>query len=230
MWLLQLLFLLKEQLMFFFLDSCFSFPKEQMLFPFTNFHTYNCCYISIPPSRQLLFQKTNNCCSISDWTFSVPFSTKQLFFHSWQYTCYSILDSTLVVLFLIEHLLLCSWLNSCCSIPDNTFVVSFPTEHLLFHSQLTSCCSIPDRTVVVPFRIVHLLFRSQLNSCCSGRLKAPTWSSMILTKTISTHRQDWAAKLPEALWAYHTTWWNTTGYSLYQIVFVRNHFFLSNLK
>ena len=28
----------------------------------------------------------------------------------------------------------------------------------------------------------------------------------ILTKTVSTHRRDWATRLPEALWAYHTTW------------------------
>ena len=38
----------------------------------------------------------------------------------------------------------------------------------------------------------------------------------ILTKTIASHRRDWAARLPEALWAYRTTWRSTTGYSPYQ--------------
>jgi len=46
-----------------------------------------------------------------------------------------------------------------------------------------------------------------------------------MTKTVSTNRQDWATKLPEALWAYHTTWSNTIGYSLYQLVFGKEHIF-----
>jgi len=40
----------------------------------------------------------------------------------------------------------------------------------------------------------------------------------ILTKTIASHRRDWATRLPEALWAYCMTWRNTTGYSPYQLV------------
>ena len=41
----------------------------------------------------------------------------------------------------------------------------------------------------------------------------------ILTKILASHKRDWASKLPEALWAYYTTWRNTTGYSPYQLVF-----------
>jgi len=41
----------------------------------------------------------------------------------------------------------------------------------------------------------------------------------ILTKIVASHRHDWASRLPEALWAYRTTWRNTTGYSPYQLVF-----------
>ena len=37
----------------------------------------------------------------------------------------------------------------------------------------------------------------------------------ILTKTVATHRRDWATRLPEDLWAYRTTWTNTTGHSPY---------------
>ena len=35
----------------------------------------------------------------------------------------------------------------------------------------------------------------------------------ILTKTIASHRRDWATRLLEALWAYRTTWRSTTRYS-----------------
>eukprot|EP00253_Pinus_taeda_P033683 PITA_33683 len=41
----------------------------------------------------------------------------------------------------------------------------------------------------------------------------------ILTKTIASHRHDWATRLPKALWAYRTTWRSTTSYSPYQLVF-----------
>ena len=47
----------------------------------------------------------------------------------------------------------------------------------------------------------------------------------ILTKMVSSHRRDWATRLPEALWAYHTTWRNTTGYSPYQLVFGKEPIF-----
>jgi hypothetical protein len=35
----------------------------------------------------------------------------------------------------------------------------------------------------------------------------------ILTKNVSTNQQNWATELPNYLWAYHTTWHNTTIYS-----------------
>jgi len=47
----------------------------------------------------------------------------------------------------------------------------------------------------------------------------------ILTKTIMSHRRDWASRFPEALWAYRTTWRNTTGYSPYQLVFGKESIF-----
>lgn len=47
----------------------------------------------------------------------------------------------------------------------------------------------------------------------------------ILTKTIASHRRDWASRLPEALWAYRTTWRNTTRYSPYQLVFGKEPIF-----
>jgi len=47
----------------------------------------------------------------------------------------------------------------------------------------------------------------------------------ILTKTIVSHRRDWAARLPETLWAYKTTWISTTSYSPYQLVFGKQPIF-----
>ena len=47
----------------------------------------------------------------------------------------------------------------------------------------------------------------------------------ILTKKVLSHRGVWATQLPEALWKYHTTWRNTTGYSPYQLVFGKEPIF-----
>ena len=47
----------------------------------------------------------------------------------------------------------------------------------------------------------------------------------ILTKTVSTHQRAWATRLLEALWAYHTTWWNTNGYSSYELAFGKEPIF-----
>jgi len=52
----------------------------------------------------------------------------------------------------------------------------------------------------------------------------------ILTKTVASHRRDWAARLPEALWAYRTMWRSTTGYSPYQLVFGKQPIFPIEFK
>jgi hypothetical protein len=41
----------------------------------------------------------------------------------------------------------------------------------------------------------------------------------ILTKTVKESRKDWSYRLLEALWAYITTWRNTTGFSPYELVY-----------
>jgi hypothetical protein len=42
---------------------------------------------------------------------------------------------------------------------------------------------------------------------------------VILTKTVQQHHKDWADRLLEALWAYRTTWRNTTGFTPYELVY-----------
>eukprot|EP00253_Pinus_taeda_P009896 PITA_09896 len=44
----------------------------------------------------------------------------------------------------------------------------------------------------------------------------------ILTKTVKDNRKDWSQRLPEALWAYRTTWRNTTRFSPYELVYGKN--------
>ena len=41
----------------------------------------------------------------------------------------------------------------------------------------------------------------------------------ILTKTMKSHRKNWVDRLPEAFWAYRTTWRNTIGLSPYELVY-----------
>eukprot|EP00253_Pinus_taeda_P030398 PITA_30398 len=47
----------------------------------------------------------------------------------------------------------------------------------------------------------------------------------IITKIVHLHRRDWAERLPEALWAYITTWRNTTGHSPYELVYGKEFLF-----
>jgi hypothetical protein len=41
----------------------------------------------------------------------------------------------------------------------------------------------------------------------------------ILTKTVKENQKDWSQRLPEALWAYRTTWINTIIFSPYELVY-----------
>jgi hypothetical protein len=41
----------------------------------------------------------------------------------------------------------------------------------------------------------------------------------ILTNTVQLHHRDWADRLPEDLWAYRTTWRNTTRHTPYELVY-----------
>ena len=48
----------------------------------------------------------------------------------------------------------------------------------------------------------------------------------ILTKTVKSHSRDWANRILEELWAYHTTWRNTIGFSPYNLVYGKIAIFL----
>jgi hypothetical protein len=41
----------------------------------------------------------------------------------------------------------------------------------------------------------------------------------ILTKTVKENKKNWSHRLPKALWAYRTTWRNTTGFSPYELIY-----------
>jgi len=52
----------------------------------------------------------------------------------------------------------------------------------------------------------------------------------ILTTTMENHRWDWAEKLPKALWAYRTTWWNLIGFSPFELVYGKSPLFLMEVE
>jgi transposase InsO family protein len=41
----------------------------------------------------------------------------------------------------------------------------------------------------------------------------------ILTNIVQLHHKDWVDRFPEALWAYRTTWRNTTCHTPYELVY-----------
>lgn len=41
----------------------------------------------------------------------------------------------------------------------------------------------------------------------------------ILTKTVQLHKKDWSSRLPEAVWAYRTTWKTTTGFTPFELLY-----------
>ena len=47
----------------------------------------------------------------------------------------------------------------------------------------------------------------------------------ILIKTIASHQRNWAKKILEVLWAYRTTWRNTTCFSPYELAYGKNPLF-----
>lgn len=48
----------------------------------------------------------------------------------------------------------------------------------------------------------------------------------ILTKIVRSQHKDWAISLPEVLWAYRTTWQNTTSFFPYDLVYGKTATFL----
>jgi hypothetical protein len=59
-------------------------------------------------------------------------------------------------------------------------------------------------------------YHPQANGQVESKIK---FLEAIVTKTIYLHHQDWADRLLEALWAYQTTWRNTTRHTPYELVY-----------
>ncbi|XP_059070810.1 uncharacterized protein LOC131860414 [Cryptomeria japonica] len=41
----------------------------------------------------------------------------------------------------------------------------------------------------------------------------------ILTNAVALHKKDWSNRLPEAIWAYITTWKTTTGFTNFEMMY-----------
>ena len=70
---------------------------------------------------------------------------------------------------------------------------------------------------------IHRIITSPYHPQDNGQVESTSKViEAILIKIVKIHRKDWANKLPKALWAYRTTWCNTTGFSPYNLVYGKN--------
>eukprot|EP00253_Pinus_taeda_P026082 PITA_26082 len=82
--------------------------------------------------------------------------------------------------------------------PFNSYGFKTTLKKYLIHHRMTTPC------------------HAQANGQVEGTNKV---IESILTKTMKENRRDWSQRLFEALWAYRTTWRNTTGFSPYELVY-----------
>ena len=75
------------------------------------------------------------------------------------------------------------------------------------------------RGIVEKYKIKHCK-SSPYHLQANGQVEATNKIlEAIMTKTVKLHKRDWSYKILEALWAYRTTWKNTTGFSPYEMVY-----------
>jgi transposase InsO family protein len=111
--------------------------------------------------------------------------------------------------------------------PKNS-VIKFIYEDIFTHfgvpreivtDQGTQFTSKLMRELMEKYGIKHRKY-SPYNPQANGQVESTNkFLEAILTKNIQLHHQDWADRLPEALWAYQTTWRNTTGHTPYELVY-----------
>jgi hypothetical protein len=97
--------------------------------------------------------------------------------------------------------------------------VCFGVPREIITDQGTQFTSRLIQSITEQFKIKHrmsTLYHSQANRQVEVTNRV---LETILTKTVQHHHKDWADRLPEALWAYKTTWRNTTGFTPYELVY-----------
>ena len=108
------------------------------------------------------------------------------------------------------------------------FVVEFIYEEIFTRSDVsreivtdqgTQFTSKLMRELMEKYGIKHRK-SSPYNPQANGQVESTNkFLEAILTKTIQLHHRDWDDRLLEALWAYRTTWRNTTGHTPYELVY-----------
>ena len=112
-------------------------------------------------------------------------------------------------------------------------VVDFLFEEIFTHfgvlreivtDQGTQFMSKMVKTIIQQYQICHKVstpYHPQANGQVESTNKV---LEVILTKTIKANHTDWVDRLSEALWAYRTTWRNTTRNSLYELIYGKKIF------
>jgi hypothetical protein len=95
----------------------------------------------------------------------------------------------------------------------------FGVPHEIFMNQGTQFTSKMMREITEKYGIKHCK-SSPYHPQANGQVESTNKVlEDILTKTVQLHHWDWPDRLPEALWAYRTTWRNTTGHTPYELVY-----------
>lgn len=99
------------------------------------------------------------------------------------------------------------------------FVTQFGIPREIVTDRGTQFISKLVYSITKQYKIKHrksILYHPQANRKVESTNKV---IESISTKTVQPHHGNWADMLLEALWAYMTTWRNTTGHTTYELVY-----------
>jgi transposase InsO family protein len=109
--------------------------------------------------------------------------------------------------------------RSCLSILFEDIFVRFGVPRELVTNGGTTFTSCKFESLINKYHVLHRT-TSPYHPQGNGQVESTNKViEVILTKTVREHCRDWSNRLHETLWAYQTTWRNTTGFSPYELVY-----------